>query len=111
MLFSLHLLAQAQSDQDVQTYTAGRLLAKGKRDLTVFNSLYTESESNWMGDDFSGFRTTFSTNLVQMTWGVTENGRFNLGFDASFRNSGTVSTSSDYAGISEAFRFEKLADL
>ncbi len=99
----------AQDDQSVQTYTAGRLLAKGKRDLTLFNSLYTESETNWMGNKFEGYRTTFSTNLLQMTWGVSENGRFNLGFDASFRNSGTVSTSDDYSGIGEAFKFQNTA--
>ncbi len=90
---------------NLQTFTPGSLLRKNQFDFTLFNTLYTESQSNWLGDDFSGFRNTFVTHLAQITYGVTKNKRINIGLDLNFRYSGT-SSDSTFSGINEAFRFE-----
>ena len=91
---------------NLQTFTPGSLLRKNQFDFTLFNTLYTESQSNWLGDDFSNFRNTFVTHLAQITYGVTKNKRINIGLDLNFRYSGTVGDTSAFSGISEAFRFE-----
>ncbi len=94
---------------DLQTFTAGSLLGKGKFDFTLFNTVYTESQSNWMGQDFSGFRNTFVTHLAQITYGITESKRINVGLDINFKNSGT-SGDSTFAGIAQAFNYNNDAD-
>jgi hypothetical protein len=72
---------------NLQTYTAGTLLDKGRCDITLFNSLYTQTKSNWLGVDYSGSRESFYTTLIQATLGTSKNKRINLGFDVSFRGS------------------------
>ena len=88
-----------------QTYNAGSLLRKGKFDLTLFNSLYTQDESNWMGTDFTGFRETFYSTLVQFTLGTSKNARVNLGLDLTLRANGRSSDSS-YSSITAPFRLK-----
>ena len=83
----------------VQNYNPGSLLKKGQIDLTLFNSIYTENKSNWQGVDFTGFRTTFASSLIQFTYGTSENARFNLGVDINLKGSGTGPDSS----ISDVF--------
>lgn len=90
---------------NLQTFTAGSLLRKNQYDLTVFNTLYTQQKENWLGQDVSGYRSTFVTNLVQITYGVTKNKRVNLGLDLNFRYNGIVRDNDALSGISEAFRF------
>ncbi|MFK8045523.1 MAG: DUF547 domain-containing protein [Crocinitomicaceae bacterium] len=91
---------------NLQTFTAGSLLRKNQYDLTLFNTLYTESKSNWMGESFDGFRNTFVTHLAQITYGVSKNKRINLGLDLNFRYNGTIGSDDAFSGISEAFKFE-----
>lgn len=90
---------------NLQTFTAGSLLRKKQFDITVFNTLYTESKSNWLGTNNNNFRNTFVTHLAQITYGISKNKRINIGLDLNFRYSGTVSNTADFSGISEAFRF------
>ncbi|MFT7343556.1 MAG: hypothetical protein ACI9XP_000130 [Lentimonas sp.] len=90
---------------NIQTYNSGRLLAKGRQDITLFNSLYTENKSNWMGQDFTGFRNTFFTQLLQVTFGISENKKWNLGFDVQLRNSSSSNLDS-YRSISNAFAYK-----
>ncbi len=90
---------------NLQLFTAGSLLGQGKMDFTLFNTLYTESENNWQGQRFSGYRATFVTHLFQWTIGVTKNKRFNVGLDLNFRSSG-FSTDSTLSGISNAFSYK-----
>ncbi|MCH2223850.1 MAG: DUF547 domain-containing protein [Crocinitomicaceae bacterium] len=90
---------------NLQQFTAGSLLAKGKMDFTLFNTMYTESRQNWLGDRFSGYRTTFITHQLQWTIGTTKNKRINLGFDLSFRYSGN-SSDSTIGGIKTALGFK-----
>jgi hypothetical protein len=89
---------------NIQTFTAGGLLGKGKFDLTMFNTLYTESKNNWLGQDFIGYRATFMTHLFQFTYGVSKSKRFNIGLDLYLRNNGR-SVDSTIAGLRPAFSY------
>lgn len=93
-----------ENNQNLQLFTAGSLLAKGKLDLTLFNTMYTETKQNWLGTDFSGYRTTFMTHLFQITLGTSKSKRINLGLDISLRNSGR-STDSTFGGLKTAFNY------
>ncbi|NOQ75004.1 MAG: DUF547 domain-containing protein [Crocinitomix sp.] len=90
---------------NLQTFTAGSLLAKGKFDFTLFNTLYTENHNLWQGQEYSGYRATFVTHLAQVTYGITESKRINVGLDVNFKNSGRSSVDSTYGGISNAFAY------
>lgn len=90
---------------NLQTFTPGTLLRKGQSDFTLFNTIYTESKSNWKGEDFDGFRTTFATSQLQWTYGVSENKRVNLGVDVFLKGSGTTSSTDSYSAINRAFLF------
>lgn len=76
---------------NLQTFTAGSLLRQGQMDFTMFNSMYTQTKSNWLGVDYSGFRETFFTSLLQFTIGVDKRSRFNLGVDINLRASAYAS--------------------
>jgi hypothetical protein len=89
----------------LQLYTAGSLLAQGRSDFTLFNTLYTETKQNWLGADITGYRATFMTHLFQYTLGITKSKRINLGFDISFRSSG-YSVDSTISGLSPAFSYK-----
>jgi hypothetical protein len=91
---------------NLQTYNAGSLLTKGQYDLTLFNSLYTQSKSEWMGTEYSGFRETFASSLIQFTYGITKNARINLGFDIKLASSGRASVDDKFSNISRAFAFK-----
>jgi hypothetical protein len=93
-----------KEEVNLQTFTAGSLLGKNKFDFTLFNTLYTESKSNWKGQDFTGFRATFVTHLVQITYGLTKSKRINIGVDLNIKNSGR-SIDSTFSGIGTAFRY------
>lgn len=90
---------------NLQQFTAGSLLGKGKADITLFNTMYTENHQIWKGDPISGYRSTFMTHLLQVTYGITKNKRINVGLDVSFRSSGQ-STDSTFSGIAPAFSYE-----
>lgn len=89
---------------NLQTFTAGGLLDKNRLDITLFNTLYTENKSNWLGQDFTGFRATFVTYLFQFTYGISKSKRINLGLDLYLRNNGR-SVDSTAAGIATAFGY------
>ncbi len=97
--------AQEPSEFNLQTYNAGSLLRKGKFDVSLFNSIYTQSKSQWMGTTFDGFRETFYSSLLQFTYGTSKNARFNLGFDLKFGGSGKSSVD-DFSKITRAFEFK-----
>jgi len=115
VLFTSSLMSTvvAQNNEDVvdpnqidpQIYNAGSLLTKGQFDITMFNSVYTETKNNWLGTDLVGFRTTFATSLIQVTYGVSKNARLNVGVDISLRGSGS-STSSNASQVGRAFGFQ-----
>lgn len=89
---------------NLQTYTPGSLLKKGKIDLTLFNSVYTQDKSNWLGTDFTGFRETFVTSLLQFTYGTSKSARINFGVDVSIK-SNARSTDSSYSSITDPLDF------
>lgn len=94
---------------NLQTFTAGSLLGKGKADFTLFNTMYTENHQIWKGQEISGYRSTFMTHLLQVTYGITKNKRFNIGLDLSFRSSGQ-SSDSTFSGIAPAFAYQNAPD-
>ena len=81
------------SGVSLQTYTAGSLLKKGQIDLTLFNTIYTETKTNWLGANYSGYRTTFASSLIQFAYGTSKNARINLGVDLNLKASATGSDS------------------
>jgi len=91
--------------QNLQAFTPGSLLRKNQYDYTLFNTIYTETKSNWQGVNSSGFRNTFVTHLVQITYGITENSRVNIGLDINIKNSGT-SVDSTLNGLKPAFSYQ-----
>lgn len=91
-------------DFNLQTYTAGSLLRRGQFDFTLFNSMYTQTKSNWMGQDFSGSRSSLGGTLLQVTYGVSNNARFNVGFDVNFKFNGN-SVDSTFNSITAPFEF------
>lgn len=93
------------ADLNLQTYNAGSLLKKGQLDVTLFNSIYTENENNWQGEVYSGYRTTFASSLIQMTYGVSKSARINMALDISLKGSGTSRNNNEYSQISRAFDF------
>lgn len=90
---------------NLQTFTAGSLLAQGKFDFTLFNTLYTENRQNWQGQNFSGYRATFVTHLFQVTYGLTASKRINVGLDINLKNSGRSANDASYGAISRAFAY------
>ncbi len=94
---------------NLQQFTAGSLLGKGKADITLFNTMYTENHQIWKGQEFSGYRSTFMTHLLQVTYGITKSKRINVGLDVSFRSSGQ-STDSTISGIAPAFAYKNAPD-
>jgi hypothetical protein len=87
-----------------QTFNPGSLLRKGQYDITNFNTLYTQTKSNWMGVDYSGTRENFVTNLLQLTYGVSENSRFNIGLDINVKSTGQ-SPDSTIGGVPIGFTY------
>lgn len=98
-------IANPNEEINLQTFTAGSLLGKGKFDFTLFNTLYTENRNLWQGEEYTGYRATFVTHLAQITYGITESKRINVGLDINFKNSGRSSVDSTYGGISNAFAY------
>jgi len=90
---------------NIQTFNAGTLLSKGQMDFTSFNSMYTETKSNWMGVDYSGFRGTFATSLFQWTIGIDKKRRFNVGLDLNLRANGRAASDSSFSAVNRAFGF------
>lgn len=100
-------IAPSDSPKDtfnIQTFTAGSLLGKNKWDFTLFNTLYTQTKSNWTGQDLTGPRETFVTHLFQFTYGITKSKRVNVGLDFNLRNSGR-SMDLSAKGIGTAFQY------
>ncbi len=97
--------AKNNDEFNLQTFTAGSLLGKGKFDFTLFNTLYTQNKDNWLGVNYSGYRSTFVTHLVQVTYGISKSKRINIGIDLNIKNSG-FSNDSTFAGIGEAFKYQ-----
>ena len=91
-------------DINLQNFTSGSLLGKGSIDFTLFNTIYTENKNNWIGQNYSGYRSTFVTHLFQFTYGLTKSQRINIGVDLHLKNSGN-SVDSSFSGLRTAFNY------
>ena len=87
-----------------QSFNAGSLLRKKQFDFTLFNTLYTQTKSNWLGLTTIGDRQTFNTHLIQIIYGVSKSKRINIGIDISIKSSGR-SVDQSVKGISSAFLY------
>ncbi|MCJ8291781.1 MAG: DUF547 domain-containing protein [Crocinitomicaceae bacterium] len=103
------LIAIKEGSTSLQQFTAGSLLRKGRADITLFNTMYTENHQVWKGQAASGYRATFMTHLLQVTYGITKNKRINVGLDISFRSSGR-SSDSTFSGVAPAFAYKNAPD-
>jgi hypothetical protein len=77
-----HLVAQDRSSNLLQ-FTPSQLFSKGQYELSLFNSLYSQTEVwNRSGEVQSfGIRQSILTNIFQLTVGVSESARWNVGLD------------------------------
>lgn len=106
-LNSIKTIGDDETKNDIvggQTFNAGSLLRKNQFDFTLFNTLYTETKSNWLNVDYTGNRQTFNTHLVQIMYGISKNKRVNVGIDINIKSSGK-SSDSTVRGISNAFLY------
>jgi len=87
-----------------QSFNAGSLLRKNQFDFTVFNTLYTQTKSDWLGVKSIGDRQTFNTHLIQIIYGISKNKRINVGLDINIKSSGR-SVDQSAGGISSAFLY------
>lgn len=90
---------------NLQTFNAGSLLKKGQFDFTLFNSIYTETENNWQGTVYNGYRTTFASSLLQVTYGISKNARFNVGLDINMKAS-SRNSNPDFSNVTSFFEFK-----
>ena len=93
---------------DLQTYTAGTLLHKGQFDFTLFNSIYTETRMNWLGQDFEGNRTSLFTSSLQVLYGISKNRRVNIGLELNYKTT-SRSNDADFSSVSDVFTLENNA--
>jgi hypothetical protein len=94
----------ASSVTNLQTFTAGTLLGQGQMDYTVFNTVYTHTRGNWLGNEFSGSRETFMTSWLQFSIGVDKSRRVNVGLDLNLRASG-ITGDTTVSGVGAPFAF------
>lgn len=94
----------ADNVTNLQTFTAGTLLGRGQMDYTLFNTVYTQTRGNWLGNEFSGTRETFMTSWIQFSIGVDKKRRINLGLDLNLKASAR-SVDTKAAGVGAPFAF------
>lgn len=82
LLLLIGLTVQAQ-ESNLEKYTPSVLLEKGTWDFLSFYSIYTQTQvRDREGDEVAlGQRQSFLNAMYQVTYGVSESGRFNIGFD------------------------------
>jgi hypothetical protein len=85
------LVPKPEKNVNLQTFTAGSLLGHKKIDFTSFSTIYTQTKSNWLGVNYDGVRETFYTELIQVTYGISKNKRFNIGLDINLKASARAS--------------------
>lgn len=82
VLVLIGFAVQAQ-ESNLEKYTPSVLLEKGTWDLFSFYSIYTQTAvRDQQGNEVAlGQRQTFLNAMYQITYGVSESGRFNIGLD------------------------------
>ncbi len=105
---SIEALRSNDNSIDLQTYTAGTLLHKGQFDITLFNSIYTETRMNWLGQDFEGNRTSLFTSSLQVLYGISKNRRVNIGLELNYKTT-SRSNNASFSSVSDVFTLENNA--
>ncbi len=80
--------AKAQ-ESNLQKYTPAILFGKGVWEANLFHNLYTQATIRDVVGDMVNLdqRQTFFNGLYQFTYGVSNSGRLNLGFDVNYNRS------------------------
>lgn len=74
---------------NIRAFTPSKLLGKGVFDFKLFNNLYSQTKSTDEGSSVIDLdhRNSFFTTTLEVTYGVSENARINVGAVIGYRNS------------------------
>ena len=80
------LLESKVSSSNIQQFTPSVLLKKGQVEIKWFNNLYTQTafRDNEREKVELGQRETFFTGIFQFNYGVSQNRRWNVGFEVDY---------------------------
>ncbi len=75
------------SRSNIQVFTPSILLGKNQVEVKWFNNLYTQTAfRNDEREEVSlGQRENFYTSILQVNYGISEQGRFNIGFETNYQ--------------------------
>jgi len=75
------------SRSNIQVFTPSVLLGKNQLEVKWFNNLYTQTSfrNNEREKVSLGQRENFYTSILQVNYGISEQGRFNVGFEANYQ--------------------------
>lgn len=96
-------IGEAKKISNIKTFTPSSLLKKGQWDFKLFNNLYTQTkQADADGKSFkTGYRESFMTSTLEVTHGITKNGRINVGAVIGLRSS-----SKTVSGLSNVFSYK-----
>ena len=88
LFISCLVLSKGFAQSNVQTYTPSVLLAEGQTETGLFNNFYTQKGFRDGSGEFVDVmeRQTYYTGIFQFNYGISENARFNLGFDVNMQS-------------------------
>ena len=77
----------SQASSNIQQFTPSVLLKKGQVEVKVFNNLYTQTafRDNERNKVELGQKETFFTGIFQFNYGVSQDRRWNLGFELDYQ--------------------------
>lgn len=90
---------------NIQSYTPSVILKKGQIDITAYNNLYTQKAYRGGNRELISIngRASYYTLLFQTLYGISKNGRLNIGIDANVKsvylNSNAKSTGFELFGF------------
>lgn len=76
----------AVEQSNIQNYTPSKLLEKGTIDIKWFNNLYTQTQSENLGNTSTVPRSNFFTTSVEIFTGISENKKINVGLILDYRS-------------------------
>jgi hypothetical protein len=79
---------QVRAQSNVQTYTPSVLLQSGQTEISLFNNFYTQEGYRDGEGKFvdAGEQQTYFTGITQLNYGVSKQGRFNIGLDLNLQS-------------------------
>lgn len=89
LLFCLSFIIGQAQESNLQKYTPAILFGKGVWEVNLFHNLYTQAKIRGVNGELIHLdqRQTFFNGLYQFTYGVSNSGRLNMGFDINYNRS------------------------